>query len=309
MNKRLSILLSFACICCIAVAAEDSARSLSLSFTASSRMEAQVKLSGTLNFPALAGEGPLTKDNGLALTASCAVTPVSVTGAAEAVFTPIAFFQLVAGGMVATGWNIPLADGLSVNEPGRDGGGNLDGTAEFVGDSFPGIVWSCKGGAVVQFDFAAIRPGDWNHVVFRSYHSLWYRAFSAASDEESWQFENDVGEERNGWNYYANYFLGYRMPTKFSMVGFLFEQELNLYDTPGRETWGDDISRFTIGLMAQYDFSETVSVNALVQARTKRNFLGTTGEYEFYQLREIDSDDPRRLEFYRIAVILKWTLL
>ncbi len=308
MNKRpiIAFALAFACFYSVA---EESSRSLSLSFTASSRAEAQVKLSGTLTVPTLAGDGPLTKDNSVALTASCAVTPVSVTGAVEAVFTPVAFFQLVAGGMVATGWNIPIADGLSFNEPGRDGGGALDGTAEFVGDSFPGIVWSCKGGAVAQFDFAAIRPGEWNHVVFRSSHTLWYRAFTAADSDDSWQFENDVGEERNGWNYYANYFLGYQMPVKLSMVGILFEQELNLYDTPGRTAWGDDISRFTIGLMGQYDLSKEIRLNALVQARTKRNFVGTTGDYEFYQLREIDSDDPRRLEFYRVAVIVKWTLM
>ncbi len=308
MNKH-TIAVFVSAFCCLFAAAEDPTRALSLSFTASSRLEAQVKLSGTLKVPALAGDGPLTKDNNVALTASCAVTPVSATVATEVVFTPVAFFQLVAGGMVATGWNIPLADGLSINEPGRDGGGALDGTAEFVGDSFPGIVWSCKGGAVVQFDFAAVRPGEWNHVVFRSYHSLWYRAFTAAGDDESWQFENDVGEERNGWNYYANYLLGYRMPLKLSMVGVLVEQELNLYDTPGRKAWGDDISRFTFGLMAQYDVTKTVSLNALVQVRTKRNFLGTTGDYEFYQLRQIDSDDPRSLEFYRAAMIVKWSLL
>lgn len=307
MNKRpllaCALVLFFLC-----AAYGETDRSLSLSFTVSTRAEAQAKLSGTLTVPVLAGEGPLTKDNNVALTASFAMTPVSATGSAEAVFTPIAFFQLVAGGMVATGWNIPMADGLSVNEPGRDAGGNLDGSAEFVGDSFPGIVWSCKGGAVAQFDFAAIRPGEWNHVVFRSYHALWYRAFTAASSSDSWQFENDVGEERNGWNYYGNYLLGYRMPLKFSMAGVLLEQELNLYDTPGRTAWGDDVSRFTLGLLGQYDFSERVTINALVQARTKRSFVGSTGNYEFYQLRVIDSGDPRRLEFYRVAVIVKLAL-
>ena len=169
-------------------------------------------------------------------------------------------------------------------------------------------MWSVKGGAALQGDFAAIRDGPWNHVIFRTYHAGMYRALSSASADESWLFEADRGESRNGWNYYGNYLLAYRMPVKLNLVGILVEEDLYLFDTEGREFWGDDVSRWTLSLMGSYAFTERLSLMGLVQARTVRNFVGDTGDYGFYQDRELDADDERRLEFYRVIATLSWKL-
>ncbi len=282
--------------------------SLVLSTSLTTRAEVQVKLSGSVEIPAFAGTEPLTQDNNVRVVGELALSPVSVSASAEVVLTPIAFFQVVTGGMVATGWSFLHADGLSLNEPGKNPDGSLDGSSRFTEKPFIGLVLSCKGGLVLQGDLAAAYPGEWNHVVFRSYQSVWYRALTAAKGDASWQYENDVGEERNGWNYYANYLLGYRMPLRFRLAGLLLEQEMNLYRSRGREAWGDDLSRFTLGLMGEYELESDLTITAFVQIRTKRNYVDGTGDIDYYRLRKIDRDDPRSFEFYRVAAVVAWKL-
>jgi hypothetical protein len=48
--------------------------------------------------------------------------------------------------------------------------------------------------------------------------------------------------------------------------------------------------------------TDRISCAILCQMQTKRNFTGKTGDYENYRKRALDSDDPRRVEFYRAAI-------
>ena len=284
------------------LAAEGIATSAKLDTTVTTIPEMKTRLSLEAKVPFLAGDGALTKDNNARFTVGAELTPVSMKGTLDAVWTPIAFVELVGGASVGSGWNVLGLNGLRMNE--RSG---LHDN-ELSGGPFLGAVWSVKGGAALQGDFAAIRDGPWNHVIFRTYHAGMYRALSTASADESWLFEADRGESRNGWSYYGNYLLAYRMPVKLNLVGILVEEDLYLFDTEGREFWGDDVSRWTLSLMGSYAFTERLSLMGLVQARTVRNFVGDTGDYGFYQDRELDADDERRLEFYRVIATLSWKL-
>ena len=266
-----------------------------LDCTVTTNLEAKVKLSEEITVPFLVGSSMLTSNNNVQFNIAAELSPVSVNGTFETVWTPIAFFQLVGGTTVGSGWNIPMADGLRLNE--RSGLHD----SELTGNGFSGLVWSVKGGSVLQFDFAAIKPGDWNHIVFRTYHSLLYRALSSVGNDTSWLYEDDAGENRNGWNYYGNYILGYRMPTRFQMVGLVVEDDLYLYKTRNRDRWGDDVARWTFSVMGNYRFTDQISCILLAQARTVRNFTGGTGEYGFYQDRVIDDDNQYKIEFYRLV--------
>ena len=68
----------------------------------------ELKLGFTKRFvvPFLQGESPLTEDNNIGLALTAEISPVSLNGLAEAVWTPIAFFQLAAGGRIGSGWNL-----------------------------------------------------------------------------------------------------------------------------------------------------------------------------------------------------------
>lgn len=297
-----------ACIYLVVVAAlpcqEKTGASEQVKLTATATTKGELKLSGlySISFPVLQGSSFLTDGNNIKLSMGAELSPVSANAIAEIRLTPIAFLQFFAGASAGTGWNIPIADGLRKNNPAEDH------EQELVGDAFDGVVWMVKGGSLFQFDTAAIVPGEWNHVVFQTTHVLWYRSLTSASSKESWLYEADQGENRNGWNYYANYFVGYKMPIKLNLAGILLEQELNMYTEADRDLWGDDLSRWTVGAMANYAITDRLSLATLVQWRTVRNFTEDTRDYGFYQDRRIQDSDQRSFEFYRAVLTATWLI-
>lgn len=274
-----------------------------LTVSASSLPEAKIGLTQSLTFPFLQGDSPLTADNNIKTALTVELSPISLNCIAQATWTPIAFFQLIAGGRVGSGWNIALFGsdiyGIGIHRRGADGSGIIRGSA------FEGCSWGLSIGGVLQFDLAALFPGVWHHIVLRTYHELNYKGFSAASKGETWVFENEARENRNGFNYYGNYLLGYQMPLFLDMVGILVEMDTFLYDTPNRERWGDELGRWFFSGLFNVTLTEWFSAAFIVQCRTQRNY---DDESRFYQDRRLNTADPRRLEFYRVAVIMTFKL-
>jgi len=255
------------------------------------------------HFPFLQGESFLTKDNNIDIALTGEISPISVNGYAEAVWTPAAFFQLYAGGRIGSGWNITLfgkkVKGIGINRP------NEDGRPEHTGKAFDGMLWKAQTGAALQADLAAAFPGDWNHVVVRSYHEINYRGYTAAGKGESWYYEDDNGlqaENCNGFNYYGNLLLGYQMPFFFNMLAFLIEADLYLYDTPGRSKWGDDLIRWTYALVLSFDITKKINITVLTQYWTRRNFLEPNWSDLYYRYRTVDKSNPTHIEFYRAGI-------
>jgi hypothetical protein len=237
-----------------------------------------------------------------------------VDGTVDLTLTPIAFLQVIAGSTLGSGWNVPgLGDGLGLNvrKPNETGG-----TGEIVGDPFDGLVWKVYGAGLFQFDMAAVIPGDWTHVVFQTRQEVNYRANTNAASDESWVFKADDGENRNGFNYYASYVLGYQMPTSpvFNMVGFMAESDLYLYDTPNRSSWGDDLMRWTFSSLFNFQITETIGTTFIIQFKTQRNYedagdlVAHKDKKPYYQDRDLYDADPLRLNFYRFALILNFKL-
>lgn len=260
-------------------------------------------------FPFLQGEGPLTKDNNIGLSLTGEVSPISLNGLAEVVWTPIAFFQFYTGGRIGSGWNIKLFGGdiygIGLNKP------DASGKAEHDGKAFDGLLWKAQAGAALQADLAAVFPGDWNHVVARSYHEINYQGYTRAGNGESWYFENDngfAGENCNGFNYYGNLLIGYQMPIFLKMVALMTEANLYLYDMPEREKWGDDRIRWTFSCILNFSVTRQIDIALITQFWTQRNYLETNWLDLYYRNRTIDSANPLRLEFYRVAAFLTYHL-
>lgn len=133
--------------------------SAKLNLQASTRPEARLGFIQDFRFPLLQGAGPLTEGNNLTGTVRAEVTPVSLNVLGTITFTPVAFFQLYAGGRAGSGWNMPLGNGIGINR--RKGVHD----AEIEGGAFDGLLWAGQAGATVQFDLAAVMPGDWHHLV------------------------------------------------------------------------------------------------------------------------------------------------
>jgi hypothetical protein len=277
-----------------------------INVTFSSLPEAKLGFVQGFTFPVLRGGSFLTADNNLRTTLTAEVSPISVDGIVEGILTPVAFFQAAAGLKVGSGWNLGLFGsdiyGIGINR------GRTDKTAETAGAAFDGIQWKAHFGGALQFDLAAVFPGDWNHIVFRSYHEINYRGYSAASKDDSWFLENDDGENRNGFSYYGNILAGYQMPVLLNTAAILVEMDRFLYDTPGRDSWGDDRIRWTFSAVFNFTITGWLDAALIPQWRTVRNYTGPDPEALFYRYRILDKAHPLRIEFYRVAVILTFKL-
>jgi len=257
-------------------------------------------------FPFLQGESPLSKDNNIALALTAELSPISLNGIVETVWTPVAFFQFAAGGRIGSGWNLELFDseiyGIGLNQP------NAAGKGENNGQAFDDLLWKAQTGAALQADLAAVFPGAWNHIVARSYHEINYKGYTQAGADDSWYYESDDGENCNGFNYYGNFLIGYQMPIFIDFVAFLTEMDLYLYNTPDRDKWGDDKIRWTFSGLLGFSFTKKIGLTLIAQFRTRRNYQETDWQDLYYRNRTIDNSNPTRLEFYRIAAALtyKW---
>jgi hypothetical protein len=301
-------------------------RSADLSLQVSTLPEAKLSASVHYLFPLLRDTGPLagtplTADNNLNATLRGEISPVSLNGAFEAVFTPIAFFQLAGGFKLGSGWNITLGEsdiyGLGLNRPKITRRTDAltrpmeERTSEIKGYPLDGLVGKAYLGGAFQFDLAAIYPGDWHHLVFRTYHEFNYQGYTKATHGESWIFEAVTDENRNGFNYYGNYLLGYRMPIFLNTVGFLAEMERYLYNNSRGEYWGDGLGRWTFSLLFNFTVTGDLEAALLVQTRTMRNYQDgdrTNSSRYYYQYRELDTDNPLRLDFYRVAAVFTYKL-
>jgi hypothetical protein len=275
-----------------------------LTLQISSLPEMKMSFTERFSFPFLQGESPLTADNNIGLALGAEISPISLNGIAEAIWTPIAFFQFTAGGRIGSGWNINIFDseiyGIGLNRP------DIAGNGEHNGGAFDGLLWKTQAGGVLQFDLAALYPGNWHHVVARSYHEINYKGYTRAKTGESWRYENDDGENRNGFNYYGNLLIGYQMPIFFNMTALLAEADLFLYDTPNRDRWGDDKIRWTFSGIFGFTIAKQIALTLIAQFRTRRNYQESNWQDLYYQNRTIDNSRPIHLEFYRIAAALTY---
>ena len=276
-----------------------------LSFQVSTKTEVMLGFTSYFLFPFMQiPDCPLRENNNITLALGAEVNPISFRFLSEVVWTPIAFFELNAGGSIGSGWNINIFGddiyGIGLNLPDSAGRGENSGSA------LDGIHWKAQAGLALQGDLAVFYPGEWNHVVMRTYHEINHRGYSRANSRQSWFFEDDDGENRNGLNYYANLIIGYQMPIILSMVGLIAEAELFLYDTPNRRQWGDDRIYWIFSALANFSLTSQLDIGLAVQFHTQRNYLEANWEELYYQNRRLDRSNPMNLEFYRVALAMTY---
>ena len=267
-----------------------------LSLTVSTETEIKADYSHVIAIPFLNSPDALFENNEISFGFSTFLSPISVGLGIETVFRPIAFLEFSAGAETGTGWNIRFARGLAINEPS----GSYDN--RFNNKTLKGIVHKEKAGAAFQFDLGAVIPGDWTHLVFRTYHEYYHKAFTGASKNESWLWEADDGENRNGTHYYIQNVLGYKMPLIMEFLGLMLEAERSYYNTEGGDPSGENIWNYTASCIMSFKVSENTKFNLISQFRTERNYSEETEDYDYYRSREINTDKPRKWEFYRVVL-------
>ncbi|MCL2765445.1 MAG: hypothetical protein FWD40_09240 [Treponema sp.] len=297
--KKIAILLILPFFAQALFANENTAPANELVLQATSMPEAKLEYKRHFIYPFLQSDNPLMADNNIKFTLSGQLTPISVNGLLDLILTPVAFAELSAGGRLGSGWPVNLFGsnlyGIGLNLPGN----------EHEGSAFDALLWKAYAGAALQFSLAAIFPGDWNNIIARTYHEINIHGNTRAKAGEAWYFEND-GENCNGLNYYGNFVIGYQMPIILSMAALLAEADLYLYDTPGREKWGDDIVRWIFSCVFNFSVTNYLDITLLTQCRTRRNFIESNWNDLYYRSRTVDTSNPVHLEFYRIAAVVTY---
>ena len=275
--------------------------------------EVKIRFSQSFVFPFLQGNGPLTRDNNIAAVLAAEVTPISVTGIGEITWTPAAFFLLSGGGQIGSGWDIPLGSGIGLNLPADNDSSENPHLSKIDSKAFDGLVWQTWGAGTFQFDLGAVIPGDWTHVLFQTRQEFRYAAYTRAASGDLWVFENDDGENQNGWNYYANYVLGYKMPLSpvLDTIAFMAEVDKSLYHGPGGDSWGEGLGRWIFSGIMNFSIHPRFSTAFILQMRTRRNF-GTknvlNNDYYYRDLELENGDGRRHILFYRAAFILTYKI-
>jgi hypothetical protein len=291
-----------------AVFAQETESVKSLSMQMTTKLEAKLGFNWNFRFPFMQGGSPLTQGNNISVTPGVEISPVSLNFTANAVWTPVAFAEVSAGGRIGSGWNITFA-----GSPKRGIGLNImndDGSAKTEGSPLGGAHWELHGGAALQADLAAFFPGDWNHVVARTFHGIRYQAFSGAQGYQGWWFE-DVGDNRNGFTYQGNLLVAYRMPIFLNMVGAQIEVGKPLDGKPDQRRWGGDIAGWTLSAVLGFKITDRLDMNLITQFDTKKNFTNVwdddNREQHFEDLR-IDPSNPTGFGFKRVVLAASYRL-
>lgn len=260
----------------------ESEMSGNLKLIGSTAPEAKVEAGYTVKMPFLQGEGPLFSGNNVKLKGLMGISPIAATLSMDAVVTPVAVLELSLGGAVGTGWNFDLME--------LQGLAKGDGIADATHDSLGGVYYKGRAGAALQFDTAAIWPGDWTSVVMRTYHEINYQGYSNATATEGWEFET-AGLHLNGLNYKGDYLVGYQMPLLVNMAALMLETYV---DNMG--TAFDVGMTFDLGLVANFQFTDRLSLTVIPQISNRTIADGTR------------KMGVRPTDFKRVAAMLNYVL-
>ncbi len=268
-------------------------------------VEAKATYAHTITVPFLAGKGPFFQGNNLAIKLGGELSPVHMKAVTQLKLTPIAFLSVALGGEAGTGWNFfGLFNGLGLNLPGKEYTGPLT-------EPLPGAVFDIWLSATFQFDLAALWPGEWHHVVTQLAPSIHWTAFTAADEDQAWQWEADSGENFNGWKLEGSYFVGYQMPIALDTVGFLLETEQYIGAVSRKSPmaaaggWGSDFVNMKFGPLANFALSESLSLATLIQFEREKDYSDETIGNRYFEYRDYTDD---YIDLYRIVFIfgIKW---
>ena len=292
-NKRRKVIAGL--IICTAAAgafADTNVRKTGeLSFFAASTFASQVDYRQKFEFP----------DN-LTLSLDGALTPITVDVSGTAEWQAAPFLSFSAGAGAGTGWNIsfvPIAKGLCKNiREGEHG-------QSFTDDSFKGIVWYANASVTLQFDYAAIVPGNKNHIISRLVNTFEYKAYTGASQDEAWLFKCDNGSNMNGWKYSGNFFIGYQLPFYPVIPGAFIQVDQTFYHgEAGYEAGFENFKYNTFGPIISAKFSDMLYLTVECDFKCVPNYTDETKDYEYFRDWVIDTGNPVRVKFSSARVML-----
>ncbi|MCK5250211.1 MAG: hypothetical protein KAJ98_09630 [Spirochaetaceae bacterium] len=251
--------------------------------------------------PFLAGKGQLTKDNNITFIVKPILAPVTLHAETEVHWQPIAFFKVIGGVAGGLGWPLSFmgADGLALNMS--------DDITDTPRGGWAGLYFI---GGTFQFDFAAIVPGKWNHIVISATGKARYLHYSKADAGESWYWRADGGRNFNGWEYKGDYVLGWQPPWKMNFIGlvaehrFALSSEVRDMSTVESGGWGSDFHHWRFGPAVNVDLNNGHGLTILLQFRNGLYITEETAYARWFQRWETTGEKYIKLD--RLALAYSW---
>jgi hypothetical protein len=240
---------------------------MDLALYASSKGEMCFNFIPQWQFPFLQGDSPLTWGNNISLKLDSIFVPMWVGVTGDAMLTVAPFLSFTLGAQIGTGWNYDLFGSVQFVGLGLNRKTSITGSEEggVIDSGLDGVVWDTHAGFTVQFDFAVLFPGDWNHVVVRIYNDVQYLAYTKASGDDLWYYyRNDHGLNRNAFNHRFTCFVGYAMPIFLDLAGLQFEGNLPFYNTEVGTAVSDIGYTFDLSLITNFTINKHFSIMGIV---------------------------------------------
>ena len=210
----------------------------------------------------------------IAFVAGPTLTPITLDTQAGIIFTPLPILNFGLGATAGTGWAIGDSHGI----------GLYNSDAEKFEQSVPFTVWhySFIFQTNFQFDFGAIFPGEWTHIVITANEQLYYEANSAANKYELWEWT--AGKDYvNGFVQSGNVMLGYMFPEKtFRLIGMSLAWQGHLkgcdYGIYEKNYDGDFLNLF-LALQTMFYINDKNQLAVGTSLSSQRAFLEPTSTF------------------------------
>ena len=274
-------------------------------------LEAKLSVAEIIKVPFLNFNTAFTRGNNIAFKLRADISPVTLEGKFDIVWTPVAFLELYGGASIGSGWSITTNSklgsihGLSFNTA------NATGKTTIIPINFTRAFYSGNFGGAFQFDLGAIIPTDWTHIIARIDQYFLYRGIIDADLSASWVFQNDDGTNRNGWTYFGSYVLGYQMPLPLKLIAFQIETKKTLFRGVraglDKSDWGEDRFSVVFGPILNFQVTDVFTITLLAQLKTVHTY-NSSDDTLFYQYRTINKSIADKVKFKRVAVIFDVTL-
>ena len=158
--------------------------------------------------------------------------------------------------------------------------------ADGVSGGFAGLYYL---GATFQFDFAAVFPGEWNHVVISATGKARYVNYNKAGATDAWIWRADGGRNFNGWQYKGDYALGWQPPWKMNFIGLIAEHafyissEVRNSSTIDSGGWGSDFHYWRFGPAANIDLNNGHGLTIILQFRNGLYITEDTAYWRWFE--------------------------
>ena len=265
--------------------------------------EGRLGVTETFKVPVLNLDNPFMRDNNIKFKLGAELTPVTIEGKFNVVWTPLAFLEVYGGASIGSGWKLLTWHGLSLNQ-------NKAGKTHKTPVNFKKAFYSANFGGALQFDLGAIVKSDWTHIIARIDQYFLYKGVTGVGQLDSWVIMDDNGENRNGFTYCASYVLGYQMPLPMNMIAFRLETGKTFFKVPAaldKSKWGEDRVNMLFGPIISFKPIDKLSILLIAQWKTIRDYA--PGELQkFYQTRTLDKSKEDKVIFRRVGIVFDVTL-